>query len=105
MEFEFSPEHKQLRETVRWHAEEKMRLHVAEADDTERFPKALFARWGELGLIGARYPEADGDIDMDKISDCIIHEELGRVSQAFCAAFLAHNHLGIWPIWRRRRKL
>ena len=44
MEFEFSPEHKQLRETVRWHAEEKMRLHVAEADDAERFPKALFAR-------------------------------------------------------------
>ena len=43
MEFEFSPEHKQLRETARWHAEEKMRLHVAEADDAERFPKALFA--------------------------------------------------------------
>ena len=100
MEFEFSPEHKQLRETVRRHAEEEMRPHVAEADDAERFPKALFARWGELGLIGARYPEADGGIGMDKISDCIIREELGRVSQAFCAAFSAHSHLGIWPIWR-----
>lgn len=102
MEFEYSPEHKQLRETVRRHAEEEMRPHVSEADDTERFPKALFARWGELGLIGARYPEAVGDIGMDKISDCIIREELGRVSQAFCAAFSAHNHLGIWPIWRAR---
>ena len=77
-----------------------MRPHVAEADDAERFPKALFARWGELGLIGARYPEVDGGIGMDKISDCIIREELGRVSQAFCAAFSAHSHLGIWPIWR-----
>ena len=43
MEFEFSPEHKQLCETVRWHAEEKMRLHVAEADDAERLPEALSA--------------------------------------------------------------
>lgn len=100
MDFNFSPEHKQLRETVRRHAEEEMRPHVAEADDSERFPKALFARWGELGLIGARYPEADGGIGMDKVSDCIVREELGRVSQAFCAAFSAHSHLGIWPIWR-----
>ena len=100
MDFEFSLEHKQLRDTVRRHTEEEMRPHVMEADDTERFPDGLFRRWGELGLIGARYPEADGGIGMDKVSDCIIREELGRVSQAFCAAFSAHSHLGIWPIWR-----
>ncbi len=99
MDFEFSAEHNQLRETVRRHAEEEMRPYVSEADDTERFPKELFARWGELGLIGARYPKADGGVGMDKISDCIIREELGRISQAFCAAFSAHSHLGIWPIW------
>lgn len=100
MNFDFEPEHKQLRETVRRHAEDEMRPHVSESDDTERFPKELFARWGELGLIGARYPEADGGVGMDKISDCIVREELGRISQAFCAAFSAHSHLGIWPIWR-----
>ncbi len=100
MDFDFSTEHKQLRDTVRRHAEDDMRPHVSEADDTERLPKELFARWGELGLIGARYPEADGGIGMDKISDCIVREELGRISQAFCAAFSAHSHLGIWPIWR-----
>ncbi|MGB0551218.1 MAG: acyl-CoA dehydrogenase family protein [Alphaproteobacteria bacterium] len=100
MDFDFSTEHKQLRDTVRRHAEDDMRPHVSEADDTERFPKELFARWGELGLIGARYPEADGGVGMDKISDCIVREELGRISQAFCAAFSAHSHLGIWPIWR-----
>ncbi|MED6309336.1 MAG: acyl-CoA dehydrogenase family protein, partial [Pseudomonadota bacterium] len=100
MEFEFSPEHKQLRETVRWHAEEKMHLHVAEADDAECFPKTLFARWGELGSIGARYLEADGGIGMDKISDYIIREEWERVGQASCAAFSAHRHHDIWLIWR-----
>ena len=35
-----------------------------------------------------------------EVSDCIIREELGRVGQAFCAAFSAYSHLCIWPIWR-----
>jgi alkylation response protein AidB-like acyl-CoA dehydrogenase len=85
---------------MRRHTEQEMRPHVAESDDTERFPKQLFRRWGELGAIAARYPEADGGVGMDKISDCIICEKFGRVSQAFCAAFSAHSHLGIWPIWK-----
>jgi butyryl-CoA dehydrogenase len=100
MDFAFSPEHVQLRDTVRRHTEEEMRPLVRGADDSERFPPHLFKRWGELGLIGARYPEEDGGVGMDKVSDCIIREELGRVSQAFCAAYSAHSHLGIWPIWR-----
>jgi butyryl-CoA dehydrogenase len=100
MDFTFSPEHDLLRDTVRRHAEEDMRPHVDDSDDTERFPRHLFRRWGELGLLAARYPEAEGGIGMDKISDCIIREEMGRVSQAFCAAFSAHSHLGIWPIWK-----
>ena len=100
MDFAFSPEHIQLRDTVRRHAEEEIRPLIEEADDTERFPKQLFRRWGELGLIGARFPEEDGGAGMDKISDCIVREELGRVNQAFCAAYSAHSHLGIWPVWR-----
>ena len=54
MDFEFSLEHKQLRDTVRRHTEEEMRPHVMEADDTERFPGGLFRRWGELAGGGPR---------------------------------------------------
>ena len=56
MDFDFSHERNELRNTVRCHTEEEMRPHVAEVEDTERFPDALFRRWGELGLIVARYP-------------------------------------------------
>lgn len=104
MDFSFSPEHDQLRETLRRHTEDEMRPHVSESDDSERFPRHLFKRWGEIGLIGARYPEADGGAGMDKVSDCIVREEMGRVSQAFCGAFSAHSHLGIWPIWKAGTK-
>lgn len=55
---------------------------------------------GELGLIGVRYPVEDGGSGLDKISDCIVREELSYASQAFATSWSAHSHLGIWPIWR-----
>ncbi len=100
MDFAFSPEHVALRETMRRHMETEAKPHVRHSDETETFPKHLFKRWGELGILGARYPEADGGVGMDKVSDCIIREEIGRVSQAYCGAFSAHSHLGVWPIWK-----
>jgi len=100
MDFKFSSQHIEIRNSMRRHTEQEMRQHVRDSDDTERFPKHLFKRWGEIGAIGARYPEKDGGVGLDKISDCIIREEFGRVSQAFCGAFSAHSHLGIWPIWK-----
>lgn len=100
MDFSFAPEHEALRETVHRFMETEAKPLVRHSDDTETFPRQLFRQWGELGLLAARYPEADGGVGMDKVSDCIIREEIARVSQAFCGAFSAHSHLGIWPIWR-----
>lgn len=100
MNFAFSAEQEQLRATVRKFAETELAPLVAAADDDERFPRELFRRWAELGLLGVRYPEADGGAGFDKVSDCIVREELSRVNQAFASSWSAHTHLGIWPIWR-----
>jgi alkylation response protein AidB-like acyl-CoA dehydrogenase len=100
MEFDFSAEHEQVRELVRRFATEEIAPLASEADDTERFPREIFAKWGELGLLGVRYPAADGGSGMDKISDCLVREELSYVSQAFATSWSAHTHLGIWPIWK-----
>ena len=100
MDFQFTEEHESLREMVRRFSETEMRPLVDEAEETERFPRGLFKRWAELGLLGARYPVADGGAGSDKISDCIIREEMARVCQSFAATWSAHSHLGIWPIWR-----
>lgn len=100
MNFAFSSEQEQLRETVRRFAEAELAPLVAAADDDELFPRELFRRWADLGLLGVRYPEEDGGAGFDKISDCIVREELSRVNQAFASSWSAHTHLGIWPIWR-----
>ncbi|MBM3649233.1 MAG: acyl-CoA dehydrogenase [Alphaproteobacteria bacterium] len=100
MDFSFTPEQEELRRTVRRFAERELGPLVREAEESETFPRGLFRRFGELGLIGVRYPEADGGAGFDKVSDCIVREELSRVSQAFASSWSAHSHLGIWPIWR-----
>ncbi|MFZ5653887.1 MAG: acyl-CoA dehydrogenase family protein [Pseudomonadota bacterium] len=100
MDFSFSPEHEALRDTVRRFCAEQIAPRARQADDAEVFPRELFRAWSELGLIGVRYPEADGGSGFDKISDCIVREEMSRVSQAFASAWSAHSHLAIWPIWR-----
>ncbi len=100
MDFNFSEEHILLRETVKRFSETELAPLVREADDNEVFPKDLFPKWGEMGLIAARYPEKDGGGGFDKIADCIIREETSKVCQAFASSLSAHSHLGIWPIWR-----
>lgn len=100
MDFSFGEEHQALRATVRRFCLAEIAPRARAADDSETFPREIFKQWGELGLLGVRYPAADGGAGFDKVADCIVREELSRVSQAFASAWSAHSHLGIWPIWR-----
>ena len=100
MNFEFTAEHEAVRDTVRRHCREELAPLLDEAEEQERFPQHVFKRWGELGLIGVRYPEETGGSGLDKVSDCIVREELSYFSQAFATTWSAHSHLGIWPIWK-----
>lgn len=100
LDFTLSDEQKAVRDTVRRFCREEMAPLVNQAEESETFPRHLFRRWGELGLIGARYPSGDGGAGMDKVSDCIIREEMSAVCQSFASSWSAHSHLGIWPIWK-----
>ncbi|ARP74861.1 acyl-CoA dehydrogenase family protein [Bordetella genomosp. 6] len=100
LSFAFSSEHEAVRDTVRRLCQEELAPLVFEAEEQEAFPRRVFERWGELGLLGVRYPEADGGSGLDKVSDCIVREELSYLSQAFASTWSAHTHLGIWPIWK-----
>ncbi len=100
MDFAFSPEHEQIRETVRRFSATVLAPLVEAAEESETFPRQLWRQWAELGLLGVRYPVADGGAGFDKVADCIVREETSRVCQSFAAAWSAHTHVGLWPIWR-----
>jgi alkylation response protein AidB-like acyl-CoA dehydrogenase len=100
MDFAFSSQHEQVRDTIARFAAQDLAPLVTAAEEDEVFPRALFRKWAEYGLLGVRYPEADGGTGFDKISDCIVREEMSRVCQAFSSSWSAHTHLALWPIWR-----
>lgn len=100
MDFTFTQEHEQVREMVARFAADEIAPVARKHDDAETFPPEMFRKWGELGLLGVRYPAEDGGSGMDKITDCIVREELSYASQAFASSWSAHSHLGIWPIWK-----
>ena len=100
LSFEFSSEHEAVRDAIKRLCREQLLPLVRQAEETETFPKEVFKLWGEQGLLGVRYPTEVGGSGMDKVSDCIVREELSYLSQAFATTWSAHTHLGIWPIWK-----
>lgn len=100
MDFSFSEQHIAVRDTVRRLCQSEHQQLVVAAEENEALPREVFTRWGELGLLGVRYPESDGGSGLDKVSDCIVREELSYMSQGFASSWSAHSHLGIWPIWK-----
>jgi alkylation response protein AidB-like acyl-CoA dehydrogenase len=93
MEFESTPEQTQLRKSVREFAEQEIRPHVLEWDENEIFPLETIKKAGELGFLGAIFPEDLGGAGLGYIEYSIIIEELARVDPSVGLIVAAHNSL------------
>ena len=56
----FTEEHELFRKSVHTFLEKEVVPHVEEWEQSESFPRELFRRCGELGFLGAHYPEDVG---------------------------------------------
>jgi alkylation response protein AidB-like acyl-CoA dehydrogenase len=93
MEFDLTEEQEQVKRTVREFAEAEIRPHVLEWDEAQHFPKELFPRLGELGLMGVIFPEEYGGAGMGYIEYATVIEELSRVDGSIGLSVAAHNSL------------
>jgi len=78
MECGFSPEQTQLQQLVRDFAGRELLPRYTHWDRTGEFPRALWRRMGELGLTGARIPEAYDGQEMTAVTTGIVAEEVAR---------------------------
>jgi butyryl-CoA dehydrogenase len=76
MEFELAPEQKLIRDTARDLSRREIAPAAAEIDRSHSFPKKLFARLGELGILGVMVPERWGGGGMDALSYALALEEV-----------------------------
>ena len=93
MDFEYTPEQIQLRKAVREFAEGEIAPHVMEWDEAQIFPLEVIRKLGQLGYMGAIFPEELGGAGLGYIEYSIIIEELSRVDGSVGIIVAAHTSL------------
>lgn len=93
MDFEFSEEQILLRNTVRNFVDKEIIPYMRDWDRLGEFPRSLFTRLRDLGLMGVCIPKKYGGIGMDYNSLAIVCEELERGDTAFRTAVSVHTGL------------
>ncbi len=80
MNFDFSDELKQLRETARAFLRERCPPSVVRRaiDDHGAHDRALWEQMGAMGWVGASIPEEYGGAGLGQLAVCVLAEELGR---------------------------
>lgn len=68
----------QIGDTARRFAETRVKPAARELDETESFPKDIYAEMAELGLFGLTVPEEFGGAGLDALSYALVMEELSR---------------------------
>lgn len=93
MNFDFTEEQNMLRETVRSFVDKEIVPYIREWDRSGGFPREIFDKLRELGLMGVCIPEKYGGSGMDYNSLAIVCEELERGDTAFRTAVSVHSGL------------
>lgn len=82
-----------LRDTVRAFADREIAPRAADIDETNTFPRDLWPRMGELGLLGITVEEAYGGSAMGYLAHVIAMEEISRASASVGLSYGAHSNL------------
>jgi alkylation response protein AidB-like acyl-CoA dehydrogenase len=100
MEFDLSPEQREIKALAREFAEAEIEPHAADWDREHRFPWELFGRLGELGLMGVCVPEEFGGAGADFLSYVLVLEELSRADAGVGVTVAVHTSAATLPIVR-----
>jgi alkylation response protein AidB-like acyl-CoA dehydrogenase len=93
LDFSLSEEQKLLKKTVREFAEAELLPHSREWDEQQDFPREVFTKLGELGLMGVAWPPEYGGAGMSTLDWAVVMEELSRVDAGVALSLAAHHSL------------
>lgn len=93
MEFSRDEITQQVAHTARDFANQYIKPHVMEWDETQEFPRQLFKELGNLGMMGVLVPEEYGGSGLSYIEYVTIIQEIARVCGSIGLSLAAHNSL------------
>ncbi len=95
----YTEEHVAWRRTMRRWVDQEIAPFVNEWDEAERFPRELYQKASEVGLLRLGFPEEYGGIpDKDPFLSIVSTEELNRPACGGVAASLMSHSIGAPPI-------
>src|SRR5579864_9438042 len=93
MDFQQSELTQQVAHTARDFAQQHIRPHVMEWDESQQFPLQVFKEMGKLGLMGVLVPEEYGGAGLGYFEYATVIQEIAKVCGSIGLSLAAHNSL------------
>ncbi|HSP71443.1 MAG TPA: acyl-CoA dehydrogenase family protein [Gaiellaceae bacterium] len=100
MDFELTPEQREIQGLAREFARAEIEPHAADWDREHRFPAEVFPKLAELGLMGVCVSEEYGGAGADFLSYILVLEELSRADAGVGVTVAVHTSAVTLPILR-----
>jgi len=98
MDFRLSDDQREIQALAREVAQAEIEPRAAEWDREHRFPRELFPKLAELGLMGVCIPEEYGGAGADFLSYILVLEELSRADAGVGVTVAVHTSAVTIPI-------
>jgi alkylation response protein AidB-like acyl-CoA dehydrogenase len=98
VEFELSPEQREIQAVARELAAAEIEPYAADWDRAHAFPRELLDRLAEPGLLGVCVPEEHGGAGADFLSYILVLEELSRADAGVGVTVAVHTSACTLPI-------
>ncbi len=89
-----------IRDTVQQFSSQEIAPRAEEIDRTDAFPRDLWPRFGDLGLLGITVSEEYGGAGLGYLAHAVIMEEISRGSASVGLSYGAHSNLCVNQIFR-----
>ncbi len=93
MNFETTELTKQVAQTAKDFANQNIKPHLMEWDESQTFPVEIFKQMGQLGLMGVLVPEQYGGAGLSYFEYNAIIQEIAKVCGSIGLSLAAHNSL------------
>lgn len=93
MDFGYNENQNLITDMVRDFADKNIRPRLMEWDESQEFPREVFTKFGELGLMGVLVPEQYGGAGMTYNEYVTVISEVSKVCGSIGLSLAAHNSL------------
>jgi acyl-CoA dehydrogenase len=94
----YTEAHEAFRSELRKFVQREIEPHVEAWEEAAEFPRELYRKAGEFGLLGVGYPEAYGGVEADGFHRIVATEELSRPGSGGILAGLGSHNIALPPI-------